>query len=323
MTAVAYDAWIDARRGELTRAEAVLTTAIDLANGTGMLMGLTTAAFLLIDVVLERSLTQIAEIVEQTELPPDFLATASGAMLLEARGRMRLARHDPAAAITDLRDAGRINEALRFGPAWSSWRSALALALPREDREEALRLADEELTQARSTGLGRPIGIALRTLGALDEGAEGIELLRESVAVLEPSPARLEQARSFVELGAALRRSNRRREAREPLVSGLQLAHTCGAQRLREQADQELRAGGGRRPRLVSTGRDALTASELRVAELAVAGATNSQIAQGLYVSLKTVETHLSRAYDKLGLAGHSSRMRLGAALHLATEQSD
>jgi DNA-binding CsgD family transcriptional regulator len=322
MTAVAYDAWIDARRGELTSAEAVLTTAIDLAHGTGMLMGLTTAAFLLIDVVLERSITQIADIVEQTELPPDFLATASGAMLLEARGRVRLARHDRAAAIADLRNAGRINEALRFGPVWSSWRSALALALSREDRDDAFRLVDEELTQARSACLRRPIGIALRTLGKLHEGAEGIDLLRESVAVLEPSPARLERARSFVELGAALRRGNRRREAREPLVSGLQLAHACGAQRLREQAEQELRAGGGRRPRLVSTGRDALTASELRVAELAVAGATNSQIAQGLYVSLKTVETHLSRAYDKLGLAGHGSRIRLGEALRLATDSS-
>jgi len=322
MTAVIYEAWIDARRGELTGAEALVTTALDLARDTGMLMVLTTVALLLIDVVLERSLTHVADIVEQTELPADFLATASGAMLLEARGRVRLARHDRDGAIADLRTAGRINEALGFGPAWSGWRSALALALPREDRDMALGLADEELTQARSTGLQRPIGIALRTLGALHEQAEGIDLLRESVAVLKPSPARLERARSLIELGAALRRSNRRREAREPLVSGLQLAHACGAQRLRERADQELRAGGGRRPRLLNTGRDALTASELRVAELAAAGATNSQIAQGLYVSLKTVETHLSRAYDKLGLAGHGSRVRLGDALHLAADRS-
>jgi DNA-binding CsgD family transcriptional regulator len=315
MTAVIYKGWIDARRGELTGAEALLTTALDLARGTGMLMVLTTAAFLLIDVVLERSLTPVADIVEQTELPADFLATASGAMLLEARGRVRLARHDRDAAILDLRAAGRINEALRFGPAWSGWRSALALALPREDRDMALRLAEEDLTQAQSTGLQRPIGIAVRTLGVLHDQADGIALLRESVAVLEDSPARLERARSLIELGAALRRANRRREAREPLVSGLQLAHACGAQRLREQADQELRACGGRRPRLLSTGRDALTASELRVAELAAAGVTNSEIAQGLYVSLKTVETHLSRAYDKLGLAGPGSRVRLGKAL--------
>jgi DNA-binding NarL/FixJ family response regulator len=322
ITAVLSDAWIDARRGELAGAEAVLTTAVELARATGMLMVVTTAAFMLIDVVVERSLTDVADIVEQIELPADFLATASGAMLLEARGRVRLRRHDRDAAIADLRAAGRINEALRFGPAWSSWRSALALALPREDRDEALRLADDELALARSTGLRRPIGIALRTLGALHEQAEGIDLLRESVAVLESSPARLERARSLIELGAALRRGNSRRQAREQLVSGLQLAYACGAQHLREQADQELRACGGRRPRLVGTGRDALTASELRVAELAAGGATNSEIAQGLYVSLKTVETHLSRAYDKLGLAGHGSRTRLGEALHVVTDRS-
>ena len=56
----------------------------------------------------------------------------------------------------------------------------------------ALRLAHEELTLARSTDLQRPLGIALRTLGALHEPAEGLGLLRESVAVLEASPARLE-----------------------------------------------------------------------------------------------------------------------------------
>lgn len=82
-----------------------------------------------------------------------------------------------------------------------------------------------------------------------------------------------------------------------------------------ERAQQELRASGGRRPRLVTTGRDALTASELRVAELAVSGATNTQIAQSLYVSVKTVETHLSNAYVKLGLAGSGSRGRLAEML--------
>jgi hypothetical protein len=70
------------------------------------------------------------------------------------------------------------------------------------------------------------------------------------LAVLALSPARSEQARSSVELGAALRRGNRRREAREPLVSGLQLAHACGARRLREQADQELRTDNAPRPGL-------------------------------------------------------------------------
>jgi DNA-binding NarL/FixJ family response regulator len=59
----------------------------------------------------------------------------------------------------------------------------------------------------------------------------------------------------------------------------------------------------------------ALTASELRVARLAAGGADNRAIAQELFVTVKTVETHLSQAYAKLGLSGHGSRARLGAAL--------
>jgi DNA-binding NarL/FixJ family response regulator len=66
---------------------------------------------------------------------------------------------------------------------------------------------------------------------------------------------------------------------------------------------------------MARSGREALTASELRVAGLAADGATNPQIAQELYVSLKTVETHLSHAYAKLGLSGQGSRGRLAHAL--------
>ena len=316
MTAIIDRAWLQARRGDLVAAEADLGIAFDLAQSAELLMGLTTAAFLLIDVLIERSQTHIEDMLEQIELPADFLATASGAMLLEARGRVRLTRGDRESAIRDLRAAGIIIQRLGFGPTYSTWRSALALALGLDDRDEARRLAAEEVALARASGLARPLGVALRTLGMLTDPPAGIDLLRESVSGLESSPARLEYARSLVELGAALRRTNQRSAARQPLVAGLRLARECGAQRLSAQADQELQACGGRRPRLVAEGRDALTASELRVAQLAASGATNAEIAQDLYISLKTVETHLSRAYLKLGLAGTGSRARLNEVLH-------
>jgi DNA-binding NarL/FixJ family response regulator len=149
----------------------------------------------------------------------------------------------------------------------------------------------------------------------LDGSPAGHEQLRESVALLELSQARLEYTRSLVELGAALRRANRRADARVHLAQGVRLAHECGAEALRTQAEQELAACRGRRPRLELSGRDSLTASEVRVIELAAAGATNSEIAGSLYVSLKTVETHLSRAYRKLGLSGPGSRRRLREVL--------
>jgi DNA-binding NarL/FixJ family response regulator len=72
---------------------------------------------------------------------------------------------------------------------------------------------------------------------------------------------------------------------------------------------------GGRARPFAATGRDALTASELRVARLAADGASNPEIAQELYVTLKTVETHLYNTYTKLGLSGRGSRKRLAVAV--------
>jgi DNA-binding CsgD family transcriptional regulator len=321
LTALGSRGWAHARRGDLAAAESDLTTLLAFARDAGLLMGVTSLSFFLVDVLLEReSMSDVADLVEQTQLGPDFLNTTSGAMLLEVRGRLRLLRRDGTGALDDLRAAGRIISALRFGPSFSTWRSSLALALPAAARDEARALADEELELARPSGLVRPQAIALRALGIL-EGATpaGIDLLQQSVALLEDAPARLEHARSLIELGGALRRANQRSDSRMPLVAGLRLAHRCGAQRLSRRALQELQSAGGRRPRLSTTGRDALTASELRVVNLAASGVTNTEIAQELYVSLKTVETHLSRAYLKLGLAGSGSRGRLLRVLEEAS----
>jgi DNA-binding CsgD family transcriptional regulator len=316
MTAVGYRGWVTARRGDLAAAEAELRTAIDIVFQAGMPMLLVGGLFFLTDAILERpSLDDVAGLVESTELDPVFLTTWSGAMLLDVRGRLRLVRRERASAIEDLRASGTTATALRIAPTASSWRSALALALPPEQREEAIGLVAEELELARANGLARPQAIALRAAGMLDATGAGIDQLRESVSLLEASEDRLQHARSCVELGAALRRRHRRAEAREQLATGIRLARRCGAERLEARAGDELRAAGGRVRRPASTGVDALTASELRVAALAAERRTSPEIAQELYVSLKTVETHLSHVYAKLGLAGQGSRSRLAKAL--------
>ncbi len=183
------------------------------------------------------------------------------------------------------------------------------LRLSRGDRKGAISQL------ARAIGLPRPLGIALRASGMLQGGEAGIELLRESVSVLESSEARLQLARSMVELGAALRRRQQRAEARAPLAEGIDLAFRCGAPRLVARAEDELRATGAKPRRIARSGVDALTASELRVGLLAARGGSNSEIAQELYVTLKTVETHLAHAYAKLGLSGQGARKRLAEAL--------
>jgi DNA-binding CsgD family transcriptional regulator len=198
-------------------------------------------------------------------------------------------------------------------PAVLAWRSHLALALlGLGRRDDALELAREEVELARGWGAPRPIGVALRVLGLAEGGAEGIETLRQSLSVLEASSAKLERARTMVELGAALRRTNARVEARELLKEGLDIAVRSGSQPLVEQAEAELAATGARPRRLLLSGVESLTASERRVARFAAEGLSNKDIAQKLFVTTKTVEVHLSSVYRKLGIG---SRTELPQAL--------
>jgi DNA-binding CsgD family transcriptional regulator len=193
------------------------------------------------------------------------------------------------------------------------WRSWAAEGLRLLDRnEEARALAEEELKLARRWGDPHAIGAALRVLGLVEGGTAGIGLLHEAVEVLAGSEARLERARALVDLGAALRRANQRTEARERLREGVDLAGRVGALGLAERGNEEIAATGARPRKVLRTGLDALTASERRVAQLAAEGMTNKEIAQTLFVTMKTVEVHLTSAYRKLEI---SSRVQLDKAL--------
>jgi DNA-binding CsgD family transcriptional regulator len=145
-------------------------------------------------------------------------------------------------------------------------------------------------------------------------GLAGVEQLA-AVAVQAAGETRLEYARTLVELGAALRRAGHCVDAREPLGAGLDIGGECGAVPLADYARQELVLSGARRTSTQVRGASALSPRERRVARLAADGMTNRQIAQALYVSLKTVEMHLSRAYRKLDI---SSRAALVGALRPA-----
>ena len=193
------------------------------------------------------------------------------------------------------------------------WRGWAAEGLRRLDRnDEARALAVEELALARRWGDPNAIGASLRVLGLVEGGEEGIGRLRAAVEVLAGSEARLEHARALVDLGAALRRANQRAEARERLRDSVDLARRVGALGLARRANEEIAATGARPRKVLQTGVDALTASERRVAQLAAEGMSNKEIAQTLFVTIKTVEVHLSHAYRKLGI---SSRAQLDKVL--------
>jgi DNA-binding CsgD family transcriptional regulator len=312
----AYRGWLEARQGRVGAAEAALRVALEPALEQRFHYVASWQLWLATDVLLERPQAgDLAAATETVELG-SLAALHGGAQLLEVRGRVRGAAGKAAAGIADLRHAGEIFQALGYSnPNASNWRSALALMLGAADRDEALQLVDEELEDARRVGHPRAIGVALRAVGLLQGGVTGLDLLEQAVSTLERSPARLELARALVELGSAKRRAGERAAAREPLRAGLDVAVDAGATRLIERAQTELAATGARPRRVRTTGPEALTPSELRVARLAAEGRTNNEVAQALFVTPKTVDTHLAHAYAKLGI---SSRRALSDALELS-----
>ncbi len=308
------------RRGDLAGAEEILRPLAETSQSIGWLLGLITALWWMGDVILERAANDdLADLLDAFEVPPGFEAVAPGAWALVVRGRVRALRGRSPEAVDDLRAAGAVFDGLGFGVLHDPWRSDLALALPSSEREEAQALVAEELRQTEEAGFAGPHGDTLRANGLLTGGDAGIELLEESVARLAASPARYHHARAQVDLGAALRRSGRVTDAREGLRTGMELSFACGADRLLTRARDELLAAGARPRRVVRSGFGALTGSERRIVRLAMEGRSNPEIAQALFVSVKTVETHLSNAYAKLDLSGAGARRRLAALV----EQDD
>lgn len=315
----AMRAWRRYLRGNLPGAEADARACLESDASLALVTPL--AATALSGVLLERGELREAVAVlapfDSLRHDADFgfvqLLHIKEAQLALARGDAALAR-------------ARLELCRQFEISWGAnaglacaigWRSPAALAeLARGDHAEAIVLAEEQVAHAREFGVARWLGVALRVHGCVVRGSRAVTLLEESVAVLEPADAAVEHARSLVELGAALRRSGRRGDARTPLAQGMDLAHRRGAAALARRAREELVAAGARPRRLAISGRDALTASERRVAAMACEGLTNRQIAQRLFVTQRTVEGHLSNAFAKLGV---ESRDRLEQALGVDT----
>ncbi|MGH9234540.1 MAG: ATP-binding protein [Acidimicrobiales bacterium] len=311
---VAHQAVSSVRRGALARAEAEARTALDLLTAHDIPLGGELALGVLVEALVEQGDVDAADrALAASGLGDDILPGMPTNRLLQARGELRLAQGRATEAVDDIVEFGRRDELWGgASPLAARWRSQAALALAAAgDTDRARRMALDDLDRARRWGAASGIGIALRA-GALVEGGEScVERLREAADVLERSPARLQHARALTDLGAALRRANRRRDARQSLQAGLRLAEECGARPLVDRARTELRAAGGRSSEPWGAGAQRLTASERRVAELAAEGLSNPEIAQALFVTRKTVETHLGSVYRKLGISGRGKLHRV------------
>lgn len=296
--------------GRLADAEAEAEATLQAAAATGLSLAYEGARAVLALIAIERgdlaaARARIAAIDAGSDVVPTRIGRATAAASL---ARARGSPTDERRALSEIQG---LADEQRFAT-WihGPWPAALAVVLGPGD--EARELATRALSDARMRGRPGEIGLALRARALIDPEGPDIERLRAAVAELERSELALEHARTLVELGAALRRCGHRSDARRPLAGGLELATRCGATALAERAGIELRAAGARPRRLMVTGRDALTPSERRIAMLAAEGRSNREIAQTLFVTGKTVETHLSHTYRKLDI---TSRTQLTDAL--------
>jgi ATP/maltotriose-dependent transcriptional regulator MalT len=301
-------------RGDLLGAEADFATMLELLppheGPAARAWVLAPAAIVL---ALRGQADEAAALLAERAPPPPFPRTYSYALLRYGRGVVAMQQGRLKEALGELLEAGASVSSAPFAPEALPWRSAAAHCHVRlGEPAAALELARDELEAARAAGVGRAIGRALVAAALPEEGGERIALLREAVELLEGADARLELAGAQLELGAALRRDGRRVEAREVLRDSVDNASRCGASPLRERGREELATAGARPRRERLGGPEALTAAERRVVELAASGSSNREIAQALFLTQKTVESHLSSAYRKLDV---SSRHKLSEVL--------
>jgi DNA-binding CsgD family transcriptional regulator len=302
-------------RGALSQAEADARWSFDLKQSLGPAHVYAWPLACLLDALVERGrLDEADAVVDEawfagSSIPGDVAAAKpevmGWAVALESRGRLRLAQGLVESAATDLADAGARFERLgNAAPGLTRWRADAAVAAYRLGRkQEALSLATEYAELAASTGIARLQSIANRTLAAVSPPDRREPLLSIAVDEATAAGAPLELAHALAELGSHARRHGRATQARDLLRRALDAAHQVGADPLVARAHHELVAAGGRPRRHALSGQESLTNAERRVAELVAQGLSNRDTAQRLFITQRTVETHLGNVYAKLSIS--------------------
>lgn len=303
---------IGQRRGRLREAEADALTATAIPSGDPVwhaMPNIALAACLVDRGDLDGAHEACIASGLEDGLPSDFFLFADFHF---TRMRLRAAQGRHAAALADFAEGRRLaGSADETGPLVGDYLVAVEMHRALGDAAAASLLA-RTLEIAGSWGTPGAMGEARRIQAHFAGGTDAIDLLRDATDLLGRSPARLQHARALVDLGAALRRAGHASDARQPLREGYELALNCGADTLMETARLELNASGIRLRRPALTGIDSLTTSERRIAAMAAADASNAEIAQALFITVKTVEMHLTHAYQKLDI---TKRTQLARAL--------
>ncbi|HEY2702329.1 MAG TPA: AAA family ATPase [Candidatus Dormibacteraeota bacterium] len=305
---IATAAELEARTGHLARALASVEGAGVHASGLSMAetyVGSIRAAILLDagDVEGGDALAERLEAATAVQRGDGLARLRLG--LLRLRRRLRTAQVEAAAA--EARGLEQLAAELGLAePCLLPWaRDAVSAHLAAGALADVERLAGwlqvrgATLDCPWSAAAGWSAQAALRELAGDIPAAIGAH--EEGLRILERVTLPLERSRSLCDLGALLRRAGRIAGAREVLAAAVRLAEEAGAAGVAARPLEELRLAGGRR-RAARPADDALTSAELRVARLAARGATNAEISRQLFLSVKTIDTHLQHIYGKLGI---------------------
>ncbi|OAI40383.1 hypothetical protein AYO39_01380 [Actinobacteria bacterium SCGC AG-212-D09] len=322
---MSIQAWLALRTGHVAQAETAaresLRVSIDAASIERAFAVATLVEALAhrdrVDEALELAATVEVDALQPTPHTMAFLGCRSQARRIQRDHVAELA--DLVRAETLLRSSNMSDPHAVALPDVLPWQANRVYALLANDQPgQATALADDLLRRAESASDRRvALGLAQRAAAATRKGDDAIDLLQRAVSTLSDTPALLDLASATCDLGAALRRQRHRRDAREHLRRAADLAHELGATRLLNTASDELAASGQRLRSRSSYPGTELTPAERRVATLAIEGMTNREIAQALFLTIKTVETHLSHIYQKLDI---TSRRQLSKAIAPAAE---
>lgn len=236
-----------------------------------------------------------------------------------ALGLVELWSGDPEAAVAQFAAAERTpNAGDGHEPAMSWWRADQAEALLELGRvdEAAARIEPWEAA-AQRLGRGWALAEAARCRGLISAARGDVEqalaLLAHAAGAHAAEGAPFGRARALLSLGTVARRARQKRSARDAIEAARTIFDELGAARWAERAAAELGRIGGR------TRIEGLTPAERRVADLVAAGHTNAEVAAALYLAERTVSSHLTHVYAKLGVR---SRTELSRALALKVPTS-
>jgi DNA-binding NarL/FixJ family response regulator len=301
--AITWKAMLDAigaslllRRGDVVGAATLASRALNLLDAPNWGVAICYPLATLVSAHTAAGAFKEAAAVLRHPLPEAALTTLGGIRYLRARGHFHLATNRGLAAVSDLQQCGRILRERDLDlPTIAPWRTDLAEAnLGLGNAPLAVELANQQLACAGPAD-AYSRGSALRVLALAGDAVDRLGLLNRSADAFRASGDRLELAKTT----QAINQLSRRAERAPNLVKPVQVLRQV------RQVPRPVPARPVVRPEPASS--SVLSHAELRVVELAVDGHTNRQIAETLYITVSTVEQHLTRVYRKLGVAGRAA----------------